>query len=47
VDDLRKEVQELQMKIDAYEPKEQQQINQLKKSLNKLKKKVDVQEQQG
>jgi peptidoglycan hydrolase CwlO-like protein len=48
VDDLQKEVQELQKKINAYEQKEQQQqINQLKKALKELKKKVEAQEQRG
>jgi thiaminase len=48
VDDLHKEVQELQKKINAYDQKEQQQqINQLKKALNELKKKVEAQEQRG
>ena len=46
MDDLHKEVNELQKKIDAYEQKEQQQqINQLKKALEELKKKVDSQQQ--
>ena len=47
MDDLRKEVQDLQKEINAHEQKgQQQQINQLKKALKELKKKVEAQQQQ-
>ena len=45
---LRKDVTELQKKINAHEQKEQeQQINQLEKTLKELQKKVEAQGRQG